>query len=83
MIRREARRIVSSPLAWFCVVIYAAVLLMGIAETLKIKEAISDQGWLDLLGVSEEYGIRTLVKIVVFPMSVASLYFDEKMRKCD
>ena len=25
MIRREARRIVTSPLAWFCVVIYAAV----------------------------------------------------------
>ena len=40
MIRREARRIVTSPLAWFCVVIYAAVLLMGIAETLKEKEAI-------------------------------------------
>lgn len=37
MIRREARRIVTSPLAWFCVVIYAAVLLMGIAETLKSK----------------------------------------------
>lgn len=51
MIRREARRIVTSPLAWFCVVIYAAVLLMGIAETLKIKEAILDQGWLDLLCV--------------------------------
>ena len=54
MIRREARRIVTSPLAWFCVVIYAAVLLMGIAETLKVKEAISDHGWLDLLCVSEE-----------------------------
>ena len=66
MIRREARRIVTSPLAWFCVVIYAAVLLMGIAETLKIKEAISDQGWLDLLCVSEEYGITTLVKNLVF-----------------
>ena len=77
MIRREARRIVTSPLAWFCVVIYAAVLLMGIAETLKIKEAISDQGWLDLLCVSEEYGITTLVKNLVFPMSVASVYFDE------
>ena len=83
MIRREARRIVSSPLAWFCVVIYAAVLLMGIAETLKIKEAISDQGWLDLLCVSEEYGITTLVKNLVFPMSVASVYFDEKKGKCD
>lgn len=83
MIRREARRIVTSPLAWFCVVIYAAVLLMGIAETLKIKEAISDQGWLDLLCVSEEYGITTLVKNLVFPMSVASVYFDEKKGKCD
>ena len=83
MIRREARRIVTSPLAWFCVVIYAAVLLMGIAETLKIKEAISDMGWLDLLCVSEEYGITTLVKNLVFPMSVASVYFDEKKGKCD
>ena len=83
MIRREARRIVTSPLAWFCVVIYAAVLLMGIAETLKIKEAILDQGWLDLLCVSEEYGITTLVKNLVFPMSVASVYFDEKKGKCD
>ena len=81
MIRREARRIVTSPLAWFCVVIYAAVLLMGIAETLKIKEAILDQGWLDLLCVSEEYGITTLVKNLVFPMSVASVYFDEKKRE--
>ena len=83
MIRREARRIVTSPLAWFCVVIYAAVLLMGIAETLKVKEAISDHGWLDLLCVSEEYGITTLVKNLVFPMSVASVYFDEKKGKCD
>ena len=83
MIRREARRIVTSPLAWFCVVIYAAVLLMGIAETLKIKEAISDHGWLDLLCVSEEYGITTLVKNLVFPMSVASVYFDKKRNSCN
>ena len=75
MIRREARRIVTSPLAWFCVVIYAAVLLMGIAETLKVKEAISDHGWLDLLCVSEEYGITTLVKNLVFPF-FSSKYTD-------
>lgn len=83
MIRREARRILISPLAWFCVFIYTAVMLMGIAETLKVKEAVIDTGWLDQLCQTEEYGITVLVKNLVFPMSVASVYFDEKKGKCD
>ena len=33
--------------------------------------------------MAEEYGITTLVKNLVFPMSVASVYFDEKKGKCD
>lgn len=83
MIRREARRILTSPLAWFCVFIYSAVMLMGIAETLNVKEAVIDTGWLDQLCQTEEYGITVLVKNLVFPMSVASVYFDEKKGKCD
>lgn len=82
MIRREARRIVTSPLAWFCVIIYAAVMLMGITDTLELPDA-SGQGWLDLLCNTEEYGITTLVKNLVFPMSVASVYFDERKGNCD
>lgn len=83
MIRREARRILMSPLAWFCIFIYTAVMLMGIAETLKVKEAVIYTGWLDQLCQTEEYGITVLVKNLVFPMSVASVYFDEKKGKCD
>lgn len=83
MIRREVRRIVMSPLTWFCVVVYAVVMLMGIAETLKVKGKVVDTGWLDQLCTTEEYGITTLVKSLVFPMSIASVYFDEKKGKCD
>ena len=49
----------------------------------KVKEAVIDTGWLDQLCQTEEYGITVLVKNLVLPMSVASVYFDEKKGKCD
>ena len=66
------------PVALFCIVVYACLLIVGAAEDLRTDSSIFEMFWL-----SENYGIALLVRPLIFPVAVVSSYCAERHNHFD
>ena len=75
MIGRELKRILQKPTALVCVIIYIAVLFLGIESDLR---AGYETGMLNLFWFTENFGATIFIQTLIFPIVAAGNYFDER-----
>ena len=75
MIGRELKRILQKPTALVCVIIYIAVLFLGIVSDLR---AGYETGMLNLFWFTENFGATIFIQTLIFPIVAAGNYFDER-----
>ena len=75
MIGRELKRILQKPIALVCVIIYIAVLFLGIESDLR---AGYETGMLNLFWFTENFGATIFIQTLIFPIVAAGNYFDER-----
>ena len=81
MVIRETKRILLAPITWCSCLIFAIVILLGIAEDLSISDG--GNGWFELLWLSENFGIGCLITPLIFPLAFAINAYEEKRNGYD
>lgn len=75
MLYRELKRLFQSPLSYCCVLIYAGVMLLGILTDLS---GGTNQSWFGLYWYTENFGVSSLIAVLVFSIAVSAVCYEER-----